>query len=272
MTDRAALLAAIIADPDDDLLRLTYADVIEEEGESDRAEFIRLQVEQARLGWGDGGATDRVVELPRLINEIWADQEELDTWDWRFNGSIDWFSRGFIRQVTAKPEYWEHNADAILAANPVQEVTLTTRPQIVVEDLSPEDVGLSRTFRCRASWGKYSILSTRSVLLREIEHDRVVQRVFSIEDAARRQARQLASDPMSFLQHVGEWKRIKKWSVPPARQFTLQEWRELDEAVMRAQRTALRGLQTSAQMMPRSRNDGPYVPPGQMVIIDDDGP
>lgn len=49
MGDREALLQAILNDPADDNSRLIYADFIEEEGESERAEFIRLQIELARL-------------------------------------------------------------------------------------------------------------------------------------------------------------------------------------------------------------------------------
>ena len=58
MSDREALLAAIRANPDDDLPRLVYADWLDENADSlppmerhsagDRAAFIRLQVEAAR--------------------------------------------------------------------------------------------------------------------------------------------------------------------------------------------------------------------------------
>ena len=58
MTDRDALLAAILANPDDDLPRLVYADWLEENGDAllgaerssagERAAFIRAQVEAAR--------------------------------------------------------------------------------------------------------------------------------------------------------------------------------------------------------------------------------
>jgi uncharacterized protein (TIGR02996 family) len=47
--DQRALLAAIVADPADDTARLVYADCIEEQGNSARAEFIRLQIEAERL-------------------------------------------------------------------------------------------------------------------------------------------------------------------------------------------------------------------------------
>src|SRR6266536_2625699 len=48
MSDRDALLAAICAQPDEDTPRLVFADYLEENGEPDRAAFIRAQVEFAR--------------------------------------------------------------------------------------------------------------------------------------------------------------------------------------------------------------------------------
>jgi uncharacterized protein (TIGR02996 family) len=54
-TDRpewAAHLAGILAVPEDDLRRLVLADWLEEHGEAERAEFIRVQVEQHRIRTG----------------------------------------------------------------------------------------------------------------------------------------------------------------------------------------------------------------------------
>jgi uncharacterized protein (TIGR02996 family) len=48
MSDRDALLAAILADPADDTARLVFADCLTENGEGDRGEFIRVEVELAR--------------------------------------------------------------------------------------------------------------------------------------------------------------------------------------------------------------------------------
>lgn len=47
--DLAALFRACHADPDDDTVRLALADCLEEHGEADRAEFVRVQVENAKL-------------------------------------------------------------------------------------------------------------------------------------------------------------------------------------------------------------------------------
>jgi uncharacterized protein (TIGR02996 family) len=52
MTDEA-FLQAIIESPDDDTPRLVYADWLEEHGQAERAAFIRVQCELARLPEGD---------------------------------------------------------------------------------------------------------------------------------------------------------------------------------------------------------------------------
>ncbi len=48
MTEHDALLAAVLADPEDDLPRLVYADWLEENGQGELAEFIRVQCEMGR--------------------------------------------------------------------------------------------------------------------------------------------------------------------------------------------------------------------------------
>ena len=48
MSDRDALLAAILAHPDEDTPRLAYADYLDEHGDAPRAEFIRAQIELAQ--------------------------------------------------------------------------------------------------------------------------------------------------------------------------------------------------------------------------------
>src|SRR5690349_13266405 len=53
MSDEKALLAAIWEDPHDDTPRLVYADWLEENGQAERSEFIRVQCERARLDEND---------------------------------------------------------------------------------------------------------------------------------------------------------------------------------------------------------------------------
>lgn len=49
MTDDTAFLRAIIARPEDDSLRLIYADYLDETNRPERAEFIRVQIELAAM-------------------------------------------------------------------------------------------------------------------------------------------------------------------------------------------------------------------------------
>ena len=50
MNDGAGLFQAILDDPEDTGLRLVYADWLEEHGDADRAEFIRVQCRLAEIG------------------------------------------------------------------------------------------------------------------------------------------------------------------------------------------------------------------------------
>jgi uncharacterized protein (TIGR02996 family) len=102
MTDRTALLAAMAADPFDDTVRLAYADYLEETGEPDRAEFIRVQVELARMNPNDPARRPLVVrhlEFLRDLVPVWrAELPKL--------AGIEWgdFHRGLIEEVQAADE------------------------------------------------------------------------------------------------------------------------------------------------------------------------
>src|SRR5262249_488094 len=67
MTDGDALLQTIIDNPDDDAPRLVYADWIEEHGEPERAEFIRVQVAYD----GADFAKERRGEWAGRMKELW---------------------------------------------------------------------------------------------------------------------------------------------------------------------------------------------------------
>jgi uncharacterized protein (TIGR02996 family) len=88
-------LEDIIANPDDDTPRLIFADWLEEErGDSDRAEFIRLQIERARLPeWDARQVRLRLRELALLEQHQREWKEELP----RIRGvAWDGFRRGFV--------------------------------------------------------------------------------------------------------------------------------------------------------------------------------
>ncbi|QDU23058.1 TIGR02996 domain-containing protein [Urbifossiella limnaea] len=77
MTDEPALLAAIADRPADDTPRLVYADWLDDHGDSDRAEFIRLNVEIDRtavLAWRYGELRTRLRALRPRIDAPWANR------------------------------------------------------------------------------------------------------------------------------------------------------------------------------------------------------
>ncbi|WP_439623863.1 TIGR02996 domain-containing protein [Gemmata sp.] len=72
MDERRALMGAIIENPDEDTPRLVFADWLQEHGDAHdraRAEFIRLQVEAARLPKGDKKRTKLEGSAKKLANE-----------------------------------------------------------------------------------------------------------------------------------------------------------------------------------------------------------
>lgn len=164
----AAFLAAIRNAPDDDAPRLVYADWLDDHDDSERAEFIRVQVKLARTEpvikagtvlCADGmpyeaHRTDRPPvgiapqdrpndEYERLLEH----SDKLLGFHWmawspacatapmnlteamRFGVRFD---RGFISEVRSPWSDWRDHADAILAEHPVRKVTLTTSPPLPV--------------------------------------------------------------------------------------------------------------------------------------------
>jgi uncharacterized protein (TIGR02996 family) len=76
MSDRAALLSVICANPDDDTARLVYADWLDEHGEVRRAAFIRARVEHQRLTTADTEAA----AMYGQIRGDWLDARERAAW------------------------------------------------------------------------------------------------------------------------------------------------------------------------------------------------
>jgi uncharacterized protein (TIGR02996 family) len=95
MTDGDALLRAVIANRDDDTPRLIYADWLDENGQSERAAFIRAQVEAARAE--PFSPTARIAEnkADRLL------KGHRKHWTRHLGDAIEepGFQRGFIEQV-----------------------------------------------------------------------------------------------------------------------------------------------------------------------------
>jgi len=103
MSDRDAFLAAIHDAPDDDAPRLVFADWLEENGEPERAEFIRVQMEMRRERERHNNATLRLGKLflrqKELFSRAWADIAR------RCGASeIARYSRGFPGRLTMSAE------------------------------------------------------------------------------------------------------------------------------------------------------------------------
>ena len=145
MSEEEALIAAVCAAPDDDLPRLVYADYLEEHDRPERAEFIRVQCELARLDplkcWHPEGSTSDCPQcgaLRRRERELWANGvrgafvgvpggwivavtgEAPGGWD-----RLAEFRRGFVEEVNCPAADWIANADAIRKTQPVRKVRLT---------------------------------------------------------------------------------------------------------------------------------------------------
>src|SRR5258707_14740600 len=87
-----AFLQAIVATPDDVATRLIYADWLEENGDPERAEFIRVQCQLSELAPGDARQSEleiREADLLARHEERWlgALPPALFEWTWR---------RGFV--------------------------------------------------------------------------------------------------------------------------------------------------------------------------------
>ena len=82
-------LQAICEEPDDDAHRLVYADWLDDHGDADRAEFIRLQCALARMDDEDEAMKAREAELLRLHGEAWVAELPVlprVTWSGSFQG------------------------------------------------------------------------------------------------------------------------------------------------------------------------------------------
>jgi uncharacterized protein (TIGR02996 family) len=100
MTPDDAFLQAIINDPDDDTPRLVYADYLDDRGENERAEFIRVQCELARLpDAGAGQPSPRRQELEARERQLLGKHE--DEWAGCLQGRVDRFHRGFVDAIWA---------------------------------------------------------------------------------------------------------------------------------------------------------------------------
>jgi uncharacterized protein (TIGR02996 family) len=124
VTDSDTLFRAILENPDDDTLRLIYADAIQEEGDARRAVFIRCQVEFAHLpDYDPARLRAQYFEKEKLSGSWLLDYLPLlpDGLSW----AAEPFRRGFpaALQVNRVPTFVAE-ADDLFARAPIEAVEL----------------------------------------------------------------------------------------------------------------------------------------------------
>src|SRR5947209_13122243 len=124
MTHDDAFLQAIIESPDDDTPRLVYADWLDEHGQPERAEFIRVQCELASMPEDDGlRPPTRRVELEARERELLKKHGEQWVGPLRRWVNAWEFRRGFIEAVTAQLDLFLIHAEDLFRAAPLRHVS-----------------------------------------------------------------------------------------------------------------------------------------------------
>ncbi len=124
MTDEEALLQAVIADPDDDAPRLIYADWLDEHGQGERAEFIRVQIALAGMPLND----ERRPELRRIERRLLRRFGER----WAHSLRVPWchaYSRGFVECVSCSADQFLSGGEALFTLAPIRQLHLTNAHQ-----------------------------------------------------------------------------------------------------------------------------------------------
>jgi uncharacterized protein (TIGR02996 family) len=129
MTQDEAIMQTIRENPGDDLPRLAYADWLEERGrpgDAERAEFIRVQIELARLG-PDGGPrslalVQREGELLQAHRPSWV--KAMPHWSRQQTTA---FRRGFVAHVDVLVQHFLRGAATLRRRTPLESVHLRFR-------------------------------------------------------------------------------------------------------------------------------------------------
>ena len=125
MSDESALLAAILAHPDEDTPRLMYADWLEENGQPERAEFIRLQCAPD----ADEAAEKRTAELEERNRVVWLAGLP------QFSGARWEFRRGFPEYLDVPGELFLEHYEAFARAPWLRFLSIHTLRNRHVRDL-----------------------------------------------------------------------------------------------------------------------------------------
>lgn len=144
MNDHAAFLGAICAEPQSDELRLVYADFLDENGDPERAEFIRVGCELAenRKAWPGGAVPWRHLARREVLQQ--RQRELLDAgpqgsihcanrvcwtgWPFMVALAMDPITRrGFVSEVRCLCDAWLQHAGTVVANQPIERVVLVDK-------------------------------------------------------------------------------------------------------------------------------------------------
>lgn len=137
----ACLLRHVLEAPGDDVPRLVYADWLEDNGQPERSEFIRVQVELEKLRQMTGSEPDyNPYRLWALIDAESRYDYERGVWlhqswpGWPMSSSCCW-SRGFVSRIELPAaDFTEANARALFSCQPITEVVLAGKRPVQVGD------------------------------------------------------------------------------------------------------------------------------------------
>lgn len=116
----ADFIRAVAAEPDDDTVRLAFADWLDEHGRPGRAQFVRVQVERARLDEFDPRQSELFAAEQRLL------VEHADDIIGRFHGVEDFrLRRGLVEMVQGTAALLAHELGEMCAQSPIREIRLT---------------------------------------------------------------------------------------------------------------------------------------------------
>jgi uncharacterized protein (TIGR02996 family) len=168
MSTEKALFQSVLDAPDDDAPRLVYADWLEEHGQPERAEFIRVQL--AQEGEPEHGLRWRELEKRSLAllkghRRKWGPAADGLAW-------APEFRRGFVESVCTSARDFADRPDELFARAPLRSLRITMRNE--VEDELPEGFRSPALRQALAqSDGAYRTLLARrfrSPALRRLRH------------------------------------------------------------------------------------------------------
>lgn len=157
MTDTTgdALLATILANPEEDTPRLVYADWLQENGEEERAEFIRKAIAYPHCSFLEltGGNPFELLGIPeppagRLVGppsgDLLIDAANSRTWMWGESEELGCVIHDLVRNVDYREHHgfvsgvrltlaaWEQHAADIWSRQPVTRCVLTDATPVAV--------------------------------------------------------------------------------------------------------------------------------------------